>query len=551
MKEQNYFSKKLTGGAINQRGVKYQIYVCIKYIFDFLDDTTFRSILIEQDDDFTIDKGNEKILCQVKSTCYDMNNVKKILGGYCDRKRNLICSAFTDDVKNLIYKKEWYENKRNSALCDEENILKEYKYEIEKNHIKYEDFNNTKLVTISYDYAKEIAKSAIFEWKKKNNMSLDIDKLFDVLYHEISILGSSRGSLSKNRIYEIIEQCIDRENTISTSLDIMENKDFFNEEDIPQERWINYIQKSEDNIFSIIPKLQYWEDILLMHKPMNPLFYEIEPFKWDLPNFDIKVLNNSDTSLFLTEIIFEVKTSTLNPSPLIFIVGCGSEMRARHIELSNDGWGEIRNLKMKINCDTKFNENFDEFTAEEYIGNFLTDKKVDLTNMLHKITKIDFENFDCEYNKPYNNGEYKIYCEQLLKKYFGKYSSGKAFVNGILEFDADTIEKENRHFTLKFSSWINLYENTLAGAFVEPSSQYYIELPVEGSNYVIRKSISQELHPSKADRFNLKIYCEKSSAHVLNIYLKDISGKKIEVKKNVHLNICIPRSGSKYIIPKR
>ncbi len=31
----NYFDRKLVGGAISQKGINYQIIVCIKYIFDF------------------------------------------------------------------------------------------------------------------------------------------------------------------------------------------------------------------------------------------------------------------------------------------------------------------------------------------------------------------------------------------------------------------------------------------------------------------------------------------------------------------------------------
>ncbi|MEZ3425467.1 MAG: hypothetical protein K1W39_17490, partial [Lachnospiraceae bacterium] len=118
----------------------------------------------------------------------------------------------------------------------------------------------------------------------------------------------------------------------------------------------------------------------------------------------------------------------------------------------------------------------------------------------------------------------------------------KRHVNGIIDFYSDTIEECDKHFTLKFSCLVNLYLNILGGAYFSPSYQYDIELPAEGSNYVVKKCISQKIEPNGADRFNLKIHCEKSSRHLFNIYLQDISKKRIEVEKNVQLNICNPRS---------
>lgn len=555
MGTQNYFDKKLVGGAINQRGINYQIYVCIKYIFDFLDDADFMAISVEQYDDFAIVKKNEIILCQVKSICYDMKDVRKFLNGNYNsrvKQKNLICSAFSNEVHGLIEKRRWFEYRiKNNWLHDEESILKDYKKEIEKYVIDYDKFNSTKLDTIPCDYAETISINSVMKWAQKNNIAINADKLIEALYHEISVLGSSRGLLYKNRVYEIINRCMDRENAISTSLDIMENEDIFNEHHIPQERWLYYIQESKDNMYSIIPKLQYWENIIFNNKPMSPIFFYWEPFKWELPNLDIKVLNNSDNTLFITEIIMEISSSILNSSPLIFIRGHGTDTNARHLDLNNDGWGKIKNLKIKINCNTIFNEKFDEFSAEEYIGDIEAEKNIDISNMLYNITKINFEDFDSAFEELKKSvkcySEYEIRREELFDRYFGEYKSGKVYVNGLLDFEANAIEENDRHYTLKFSSWIYLYQDFWPALPAPPSYQYDIELPVQGNNYIVKKTISQVLKSGEADRFDLKIHCTKSSNHIMDIYLKDINGNKIEVKKNVHLNICIPRSGSRYI----
>ena len=132
---QNYFDRKLVGGAINQKGINYQIYVCIKYIFDFLDDANFTAISVEQYDDFAIVKENEMIFCQVKSVCYGMKDVRKFLNGDYDsriKQKILICSAYNNEVHSLIEKRRWLEHRiKNSWLHDEERILEDYKKEIE------------------------------------------------------------------------------------------------------------------------------------------------------------------------------------------------------------------------------------------------------------------------------------------------------------------------------------------------------------------------------------------------------------------------------------
>ncbi len=536
----NYFDRKLVGGAISQKGINYQIIVCIKYIFDFLNDINFKSISIEQYDDFAINMKDNLILCQVKSVCFNMSDVRIFINEHCDeiKKRILICSAFTNDVCNLITKRMWLEQYQKIEPSNYEIVLKEYQNEIAKYNINYDNFINIKLDTISYNEAETIAKNTINEWSKENAISINTEKLFTDMYREISKLGSSRGSLLKERINELINQCIETENTIFTSLDVMENKDLNNT------RQIYYIKDSKDNKNNIfIPKLKYWDDILLYNKPMIPLNFDEEPFDSVMPCLDIKVLNNSSKLLLLDELIIEVISSNPDPSPLLYINGNKVNDYARQIELNNAGWGKIKNLNIKINCNTNYCENFDEFYAEEYIGDFIHTKNVDLTKMLHKITKIDFENFEQEYYKFYENSiECQAMQEKILKKYLGEYSSGKAYVNGIIDFYSDTIEECDKHFTLKFSCLVNLYLNILGGAYFSPSYQYDIELPAEGSNYVVKKCISQKIEPNGADRFNLKIHCEKSSRHLFNIYLQDISKKRIEVEKNVQLNICNPRS---------
>lgn len=530
MNDQSYFDKKLIGGAVSQRGINFQILICIKYIFDFFDDIDFMGVSIEQHDDFEIITKNQTVSCQVKSTCYDIKDIKRYLDECSNdtKKKILICSAFSNEVHNLIEKKIWFEYRiKNTWLHDEEKILLDYKEEVEKKGISFDVFSKVKLDTIPCDYAETIAISSITLWAQKNNIAISTYKLMYALYHEISVLGALRNTLTRDRICEIVNECVENKDGVNTSLCVMENIDILNEHNIPQDRWLYYVEENRNGNLSIVPKLQYWDEIVLENKPMHPVDFYWEPFKWDFPNLDIKVLNNSNSTLYLTKVIFEIKSSIFNPSPILFI----KSTNVRHIALYNDGWGTIKKLKIKINCEPTYNENFEEFGAEEYIGDFTESKNIDISGMLGRLTGIDFDYFDVackKLSKKKNHffDEYDKMRAKLFKEYLGEYANGLAYINGLIDFESDTAIESDKHYVLKFSCWTFLYEISWVGAPAPPSYQYDIELPVEGENYIVEKSISQVLKSGDADRFNLKVHCEKSSNHFLNVYLKSIDEKK-------------------------
>ena len=53
--------------------------------------------------------------------------------------------------------------------------------------------------------------------------------------------------------------------------------------------------------------------------PLNYLSPTLCPFRWDFPTLDFKVLNNSQKTLFLTEVVFDIDESRPDPRPLFAI----------------------------------------------------------------------------------------------------------------------------------------------------------------------------------------------------------------------------------------
>jgi hypothetical protein len=84
----------------------------------------------------------------------------------------------------------------------------------------------------------------------------------------------------------------------------------------------------------IAPKVPYL-DLLAKGGPILPQDYWWTPFKVTLPELDIKLVNNSPKTVFLTEADFIIATSKLDTSPVLLIHGEGSSMR---MGIFNLGW---------------------------------------------------------------------------------------------------------------------------------------------------------------------------------------------------------------------
>ena len=563
MLENSYFSRKLIGGAISQRGFRYQTLVAIKYLMEGMNDTSFIGIGIEQEDDFTLYfQDTSTVCCQVKSVIYNMGALRKYLHSESSssHSRVLICSGFSNDVQSLLEEREWYERRMTNngswSFRSKEELTEDYKVQLKKKNIDFDCFQSTKLDSIPADYAETNARSAISTWVQKNKRSINAEDLFESLYFEISRLASARGMINRSAVLEMIDHCVETREDIYGYLSLMESHDSGSEHLTPRDRWIYYTENRTADRITICPSMHYWDTILYNQNPMTQISYIWEPFAWEFPNLDIKVLNNPNDTLYLTDSVFEVVSSRLDPSPILYIKHPAFSSNKRHLALYNDGWGSLKNVSIRINSSPVQNADFENFGASENLGVIEQYQNIDLTQMLHTLTGIDFKEFDQAIRGIGGRSFDDIYSSEFLdvernpklfRKYLGAYKNGFAYVNGVLEFDADTIEEKNKRYSIKFSAKVDLYDYSYCGIPAPPSYQYDIQLRVHGDSYAVRKPISQVLKPGEIDRFNVRIHCDKSARHIMNVSLRDITGRKIAVEKNIQLDMIVPRSGIRYI----
>ncbi len=113
---------------------------------------------------------------------------------------------------------------------------------------------------------------------------------------------------------------------------------------------ISYLADKDQQGIQVRPKVQYL-DLLNSGGPVFPHFYHYTPFEIELPELDIKMVNNTNQTIFLTEADFLVERSELDPSPVLIIPREGYHMA---MLLENFGWGKLLNPKLVFNL-TPFN----------------------------------------------------------------------------------------------------------------------------------------------------------------------------------------------------
>jgi hypothetical protein len=86
--------------------------------------------------------------------------------------------------------------------------------------------------------------------------------------------------------------------------------------------------------------------------PISPLEHVMSPtgcpFKWDFPILDFKILNNRQSPLFLTEIVFDIEESRADPTPLFTIKRDTQQRHAGELHLVNEGCSSVTDLNISF-----------------------------------------------------------------------------------------------------------------------------------------------------------------------------------------------------------
>ena len=302
---------------------------------------------------------------------------------------------------------------------------------------------------------------------------------------------------------------------------------------------LKYVYTRDDTSVIISPSMEYLYT-LATGGVITQTPYIYQPFEWNYPGMDIKLINNSDKTLLVTEIVFRDIISLINPLPVLLLYKPPFSANARHIFVENHGWGDIKNLRIQlsaspINSDFDIDHTSDSFTHELFVGDVSDKINVDISDVLSDYGYISRAE-DVKYP---NNWSDEFWDERKRRKL---YDFTKVY--GTLLYSGTDYTGAVKDFATKFEAIVYLHERVTEGVPMPPSEFYDVKFEYDKRNYTICKSVSQVIKTDDCDRFVMTIGCEKSAHH--DFVVDIITNLGTLTIPKVTLDEFVPRSGSQY-----
>ena len=265
---------------------------------------------------------------------------------------------------------------------------------------------------------------------------------------------------------------------------------------------------------------------------------------------DIKMVNNTDEAIFVTDAVIDVRTSQTNTDPLL--ISIQHEGIVGYIDWLNDGWGEpdLAEISARIvGSDAAFvalsAEPEPDTLSDALIYRFdiaplLADIGIEKAAYDRARSALDNDDYAPEHWQDIQAKCLRAYGSLQDIAEFIEMISGEAVdpatmtdeqigavpfgcaaeVEGELTFTWNkngTAQTRSRKFTLPV---MITPPDGLGAAGFQPTGAYEFELKTDGTNYTINVPISQPVAPAGFDRFVLWLGAAKSSSHDFEIRLQ-------------------------------
>lgn len=279
----------------------------------------------------------------------------------------------------------------------------------------------------------------------------------------------------------------------------------------PPEMTLAYSYGHTEQGIQIRPEMPYLS-LLARGGPVRDRMFSDSPFKWQFPKLSVKVVNNTNRTLLLTEVIVNVKRSEIDRNPVL-VIPYGYDLT-----FQNEGWGRVKDPRVELGI-----------AKAQACG----------TPALESAPRpfsLSLDSFADAVTIPVRLGE------KVPRSYEGQED---VCAHGVMTFTTDAGEQK----ALKFQARVVIGEGGF-GAAEEPSYFYDLLLEAGKQGYSKPVPISQSLRPGEADHFVVRIASDKSARFDLDLSLKDASGRVLPLQ-TVHLDLFVPRSQAGYAAARR
>ena len=295
------------------------------------------------------------------------------------------------------------------------------------------------------------------------------------------------------------------------------------------------------------------------------------------PTFDVKLVNNTDKTVFFHEAEFRVASSRPDCRAIPAVLGMHGSL---YVHFYNLGWGEMKDATLQFALTAIPEEQLDEAPLQlpEHLphrielGTFDTSKAFTLLPFF-EIEGINVDRLAALLDTHWNTNESKVQFyrelefdyesidsaqedrfvrtqelpradyERFLRKAAGRFYKSCPCLAGLLEYDEMSRDGSVVHRTESVFALLDFRPHG-PGAGAPPSNEYHIKLDVEGDDYVRKLPISQVLKAGESDRFLIQVAADRSSFHDLTFALRFNNDEVVEAP--VHLELFCSRLDAHY-----
>ena len=279
--------------------------------------------------------------------------------------------------------------------------------------------------------------------------------------------------------------------------------------------------------------------------PISPMSYLSPtrcPFRWDFPTLDFKVLNEQESALFLTEVVFDIDESRPDPSPLFAIQRDVQQRYAGNLLIRNEGWCDLADMTISFNLlpGAITVPDFQPPYRHSINVPLLTDREeVDVTpafedegvniEQLILLSNGDWETHDVFVVPTADGSQQKITKAEVQdreKRFLGRFQDNVGTLVGEISFGV--AEANRQRHSVKFHAHVYLANQNRLVIPRPSSAAYGTVFDINKASYQKRVQISHDLQPGETDRFTVKIAVAQSSSHRFRATIRDITGRELK-----------------------
>lgn len=311
---------------------------------------------------------------------------------------------------------------------------------------------------------------------------------------------------------------------------------------------IDYIEKTEQGTLRLTPRLLITEGfasdqrtfdyLALLQKggPVDALQWTGEAeFTFMFPSLDVRLVNNSQRKLLISEVMVKVASSESDRRPLPFLAE-GTEVFIFHV--LNEGWAPMESCSVKFSISPREWKREPVPQFEKNLGRLDRSAAVDVSRELVQAgLSPQWVEREKKFREEDTEGEPD---EELMKPF-----SATAYLAGVLSYSWRGQGGSLESHSVRFRVGVPLWVGPLGGG-AAVAGRYEAMLRADGRDYAVPIPVSHRVDPGTTTRLLVRLGIPRTSRHRFNLQLRTTRGETVE-SGTIALDGLLPPTAAKQL----